>query len=633
MVDQSQASDTRVWIVSASGQNVFFAELLEAIGDTLVATGLQVEHSSDRFPPWHKDDVYLFVPHEYVPFVEKQAHPGPLQLSRTVAICTEQPGTQWFEESAAIAARAAMAVDINVLGVRELRRRGIETELLQLGYYAPWDTWAGEDDGERPVDVTFMGGYTARRAKVLARCAKYLVNRRAELILTESLRPHLEESNHFLSGERRWAALRRAKLIVNVHRDELGYLEWLRVIGAMLNGCVVLTEHSIGYAPLVPGEHFVSVGYDRLPFALDALLADPERIAEIRNAAYRFLRAELPLLSTIAPLVEVIGRLAAEPVRDLPIAPPVRPSPRKPVLPATDYERLGGERTDLDRLTAVTKSLALGQMELRREVRQLTRAPLPDGPAPGELADEIEHRGKRERPVRVSVLLSVYNYAHVVRRAITSVAASDFSDHELIVVDDCSQDESLACIRRELNSHPELPATVVARGHNQGLAAARNCALQHARGELVFILDADNEIYPHALSRLVSALKHAPSASFAYGIIERFGPVGPIDLMSWQAWDPERLRYGNYVDAMAMIRRDRVLEVGGYTYDRRLYGWEDFALWCEFASRGLSGVRVPEILTRYRVDPQSMISTTNIDTSAAWTALVERNEFLLAASS
>jgi Glycosyl transferase family 2 len=633
MVDVTQATDTRVWIVSASGQNVFFAEMLEAIGSTLAAAGLQIEHSSDRFPPWRKGDVYLFVPHEYVPFVEKQAHPGPLQLSRTVAICTEQPGTHWFEESAAIASRAAAAVDINVLGVRELRRRGIETDLLQLGYYRPWDTWAGQQDNERPVDVTFMGGYTERRAKVLARCARYLVNRRAELILTESLRPHLEHSTHFLSGERRWAALRRAKVIVNVHRNELGYLEWLRVIGAMLSGCVVLTEHSIGYEPLVPGEHFVSVGYDRLPLALDALLAEPCRIVEIRDAAYRFLRSELPLLSTITPLVECIAKLAAEPARDLPIAAPVRPSPREPASPATPYERLFGERTDLNRLTAVAKTLALGQMDLRRDVSRLSKELSSNGSLPREPVDEIEHRGERERPVRVSVLLSVYNYAHVVQRAIASVAASEFTHHELIVVDDCSEDESLACIRAELDSHPGLPATIVARGRNYGLASARNCAVQHARGELVFILDADNEIYPHALARLASALEQAPSASFAYGIIERFGPTGPIDLMSWQEWDPERLRYGNYVDAMAMIRRDRILETGGYTSDRRLYGWEDFALWCEFASRGLNGVRVPEILTRYRANPQSMISTTNIDTSAAWTALLERNHLLLATGS
>ncbi|MGA2320242.1 MAG: glycosyltransferase family A protein [Solirubrobacteraceae bacterium] len=600
---------------------------MDALGDVLAAAGLQVERSLDRFPPWREDVVYLFVPHEYMPFVEDEAHPSSAHLSRSVVLCTEQPGTSWFEDSAAIASRAAAAVDINLLGARELRRRGIEADLMKLGYFAGWDTWGGEDEGERPVDVTFMGAYTPRRARALARCARFLVGRRVELTMTESLRPHLEDSTHFLSGERRWAALRRSKLIINVHRSELGYLEWLRVIGAMLNGCVVLTEHSVGFEPLIPGEHFVSVSYDSLPFAIDAILADPQRMGEIRHAAYRFLRDELPLSSTITPLVRAIGKVAAtrlEPSIAIPV--PVSPSPRRPSLPPIEYERIFANRGDLDRVKAAIKDLLLGQVEMRRQLVQLSVDE-------SLMTDTIERVGSPDHNVRVSVVLTVYNYADVVRNAIMSVARSDYECYELVVVDDCSRDDSLTAVRTELASHPQMAATIISRGRNQGLSAARNCAVEHARGEFIFILDADNMIYPHALSRLVAALDDAPLASFAYGIIEQFGPEGPRDLISWQDWDPERLRYGNYIDAMAMIRRAAIIDVGGYTLDRRLQlGWEDFDLWCAFADRGWQGIRVPEILSRYRTGTYSMISTTDVDSQAAWGALVERHTFLTANS-
>ena len=69
---------------------------------------------------------------------------------------------------------------------------------------------------------------------------------------------------------------------------------------------------------------------------------------------------------------------------------------------------------------------------------------------------------------------------------------------------------------------------------------------------------------------------------------------------------------------MAMMRRSALLEVGGYVTDPRLYGWEDFALWCAFADRGWGAVRVAEILARYRLALHSMISVTNIDTSVVW---------------
>lgn len=618
----------RVCIVSASNQNVFFAELLDALGEVLSGLGLTVERSIDRFPPWRDDLVYLFVPHEYVPLVQPAAHPSDAHLGRSVVLCTEQPGTSWFEQTAAIAARAAAAVDINPLGVRELRKHGVVAELMRLGYHAGWDTWGGEDRQERSVDVTFMGGYTPRRARALARCARFLVGRTAELTLTETVKPHQEDSTEFLAGERRWAALRRAKVIVNVHRDELGYLEWLRVIGAMLNGCVVLTEHSTGFQPLVPGEHFVSASYNRLPFVLDALLLDPQRIAAIRGAAYDLVRAQLPLSQTVAPLVRELERVAAEPAaRELRVPAPLLPLPRAPDAQPTEYERIFTHRSDLDRVKSGIKELVLGQAQLRR---QLDRVAADVGGSDVALPDRIELRGDRDRDVRVSVLLTVYNYADVVREAIASVAGADYERYELIVVDDCSRDDSLAAIRAELDMHPWLTATIVARGQNQGLAAARNCAAEHARGELVFILDADNQVYPHALGRLVAALEREPDAGFAYGIIECFGPEGPRDLMSWHGWDPARLRYGNYIDAMAMVRRATLLDAGGYTRDERLWGWEDFALWCRFASRGVRGVRVPEILTRYRTGVHSMLMTTDIDATSAWSALVEQNPFLAA---
>ena len=55
-----------------------------------------------------------------------------------------------------------------------------------------------------------------------------------------------------------------------------------------------------------------------------------------------------------------------------------------------------------------------------------------------------------------------------------------------------------------------------------------------------------------------------------------------------------------------------------------LAGWEDFAVWIALADAGLRGVRVPEIVGRYRVSPHSMIALTDIDHSAAWATLLRR---------
>jgi hypothetical protein len=610
---------TRVCIVSASRQNVFFGELLDAVAGALTSAGLTVERALDHFPEPEPDLTYLFVPHEYTPLVLDTAQPTELHLRRTVALCTEQPGTQWFDLTAELAGRAGAVVDINPLGAAELRRRGIEARVLQLGYVAGWDCWHGDESVERPVDVTFMGGHTRRRAKAIARCGRALAGRRTELLLVESQVPHQADTAHYLSGDAKWRALAQAKLIVNVHRGELGYLEWQRVVEAIANGCVVVTEHSLGFEPLVPGEHFISATCDGLPAALEALLANPGEVARIRQAAYRFLVDELPITETIGPLVEALEIAAATPFEPG-VGIRTVPAPRELQMPPTLAAKFMEANSDLDVLRMATKELLLGQRELSRQVAELS--------SPGRRRDRIERHGADPQIPRVSVVLTVHNYADVVGEAIESVADSDFEAHELVIVEDASTDGSLEAIRAALRRCPWVPATVIARGRNGGLPAARNLGVEHSRGEYVFILDADNTIYPHALRRLVDTLDENPEARFAYGIIETFGASGPNGLMSWLGWDPARLGWGNFVDAMALVRRSAILTVGGYTTDRRLYGWEDFALWCAFADRRWWGIRVPEILARYRTG-HSMISITNIDAKAAWSALLERYEWLL----
>jgi hypothetical protein len=620
--------DPTVCFVSASRQNVFFAELLDALADALKGRGVTVERAVDYFPPLRDGLVYVFIPHELLPLLMPDAHPSEPQLRRSVTVCTEQPGTSWFDESARISLRAAATVDINRMGVAALKKLGVDARFLQLGYTPCWDHRRDAEDSERPVELTFLAGVTPRRLDALARCAPHLAGRRTELHLPEALVPHQAGSEFFISGARKWDLLSRSKLLMNVHRSELGYFEWQRAIEAMINGCVLFSEHSLGFDPLVPGEHFVSVSFDSLDVALEGLIDDEDRLSRMRDAAFRLLHDEYPLSASIETLAEAISEVSSRPLPAL--AEHVReavPRPKPLQVPMPEYERIAQGKTELDVLRMATKQLLLEQRETRRMLRDLQLA------VSGEdvREDVVEELGAQggDAP-RVSVVVTVYNYAAVVANAIDSVAVSTFTDFELVIVDDASTDGSGDAIRDALARAPWVRAKLITRPYNQGLAGARNLGAETAEGDLLFVLDADNAIYPHALGRLVKALDENPSAAFAYGIIEQFGAKGANGLLSYLGWDARRLRYGNFIDAMAMVRRSALLEAGGYETDARLYGWEDFALWCMFAEMGWVGVRVPEIVARYRVALHSMISVTNIDASAAWSVLLDKFTFLSA---
>ena len=142
---RAEMGRSAVCIVTASGQNLFFEELMDAVEAALADRGLTTERAVDHFPAAREGLAYLFVPHEYMPLVLPEAHPTQAQLDRSVALCTEQPGTHWFDEAAGVAARSARAVDLNREGVAELRRRGIGADLLQLGHVPGWDHWGGDE--------------------------------------------------------------------------------------------------------------------------------------------------------------------------------------------------------------------------------------------------------------------------------------------------------------------------------------------------------------------------------------------------------------------------------------------------------------------------------------------------------
>jgi hypothetical protein len=607
----------RVCVVSASGQNVFFAEILNAFAGALRRRGIGVVESVDHFAAPQDDLVYLFIPHEYMPLVEVAAHPTRAQLRRTVAICTEQPGTQWFDTAAPTAAAAGGVVDINAVGAAELARRGIPARHVALGYVPEWDVWQGDEARPRSLDVVFMGGYTSRRAEVIARCGSVLRERTSALVLVESVVPQRAGGAHFLSGTDKAGLLREARTLLNVHRSELAYMEWHRVLGAVLNGAVVVTEHALGVEPFAPGEHFISASAASVPTVLEALLEDPEREARIRRTAYAFVRDAMPEAAMGDALAEVIADLAAQPwlsrrggaSAPAPLAPPRR---------VAEYE-LAARNDGMDGARMALKHLVVRQRQLERELREL-RETL----AGARYVDRVERIGPKLAAPRVSVVLTVYDYADHVGDALRSVALGDLRDIEVVVVDDASTDDSVEVVLRAQAEHSWLPVTLVRRGRNGGLPAARNLGIRLARADYVFILDADNEVEPRGIRQLAEALDAHPEAGFAYGTIGGFTADGPADLLSWLDWDPERLRYGNFVDAMAMLRRTAWEAAGGYTEDPTLYGWEDFALWCAMADAGVTGIHLRTIVARYRLSPHSMIALTRIDVSAAWATLLRR---------
>ena len=548
---------------------------------------------------------------------------------RIISLCVEYPGTSRFEHSANAAARTPRVFDVSRAGTQALRERGLAAEHLQLGYSEYLDAWGRDASVARPIDVVHLDTEEPRRLAALAFAARALARHRTEILLPRERAEPGTRANA-LTGRERRAALGQSKVLLHVHRQAGRELELLVVLEAICNGCVVVCEWSAETGPLVGGEHVVMGASETLGDLSDDLLQDEAAMRRVQLAAYDVVRREMRMTEAVERLAAVATSLASKKK--------IRLARRSATRHATVLMARRRLRSVVDgfahrhethvpdasieiRERAGEKAEALESLRRARERQEvrLRRA----GVDP-HMIDELARTPTYGAATpRVSVLIPLYNHAAEVVRALESVANASYGRHDVIVLDDASTDDSREVVRAFFVRHPELPGRLLGHRANRGLGRTRNALVGSATGELVFPLDADNELYPRAIVRLVEALDENPEALFSYSAIEVHDGDEPVTLMSHQPWDQERLRWHNYIDAMAMIRRRELIAIGGYTEDPRLHGWEDYDLWCRVAANGGSGVHVPEILLRYLRAEHSMISLTDIDTSEARRVLRE----------
>jgi hypothetical protein len=349
----------------------------------------------------------------------------------------------------------------------------------------------------------------------------------------------------------------------------------------------------------------------------------------ISASAREHLRSEAPLSAVAERLRAAAQRVAASPVD--PTAPrsariarmrmeraaDFADRPRQPAQPA------GISPGESLALRAIKQQL-LQLMALRRQIatESLARG-RPEHPTPQTVRVDVSSGWTLAAAPTVSVVVPVYNHAGSVRDALDSLLRSTRRDWEVVVIDDGSTDGSGEAVQAWIAEHPERRALLLQHEVNRGLPHARNTGIAYSRAGLLLMLDSDNVLRPFAIARLAEALERDHEASFAYGILDKFSDDGPEGLLSFYDWDPERLREGNYIDALALIRRAALDAMGGYTGDPRLFGWEDYDLWARLAEAGHHGAFVPEIIARYRVGHSSMISMTNLSTTDAFTALAD----------
>ena len=125
------------------------------------------------------------------------------------------------------------------------------------------------------------------------------------------------------------------------------------------------------------------------------------------------------------------------------------------------------------------------------------------------------------------------------------------------------------------------------------------------------MLDADNSLHPKAVEQCLRVASYADEKiAIVHPLIERLheneAQGDRTTLISGLSWQESQLLHGNYIDAMALVRKKSWESVSGYSHIED--GWEDYDFWCKLIEAGFQGVLCPQVLAAYICHERSMIA-------------------------
>ena len=222
----------------------------------------------------------------------------------------------------------------------------------------------------------------------------------------------------------------------------------------------------------------------------------------------------------------------------------------------------------------------------------------------------------------ITVGITCFNAANTISRAVLSAIRQDWPDKEIIVVDDSSNDESVAVVEELCTQFPEV--RLIRHERNRGYAGSLNTIIKEAKGEFIAIFDDDDESVPRRLraqwSRITSyeraqkcklilcyanrkVIKSGQSSpDHVANAIGRQSPephgIAVADYLFGCAYD-RRFVWGMFGSCTLMARRETLVAIGGFDETfRRCAEW-DMAIHAAF--RGAHFIAVDEpLISQYK---------------------------------
>ncbi len=232
----------------------------------------------------------------------------------------------------------------------------------------------------------------------------------------------------------------------------------------------------------------------------------------------------------------------------------------------------------------------------------------------------------------VSIVVPVYNAAGYIVQTVGMVRAQTYRDWELILVEDCSGDQSAAVIGEYLRREPDERIRMIRQKKNGGAARARNTGVDAARGRYLAYLDADDVWRPDKLEKELAFMKEKEAGfvftAYEFGDADARGTGKIVHV-------PETLSYRQALSRTVIFTTTVLLDLE--QIPRELVKMpdvksEDTATWWRILRNGYTAYGMDEVTAVYRRPAKSLSSNKWEAVKRIW-GLYRRQEKLSALKS
>lgn len=208
----------------------------------------------------------------------------------------------------------------------------------------------------------------------------------------------------------------------------------------------------------------------------------------------------------------------------------------------------------------------------------------------------------------ISIVVPVYNAAKYIEQTVSMVQKQTYTDWELILVEDCSKDESRKVLQNLENSLRDSRIRVIYKEKNEGAAKARNTGVMAATGEYLAFLDADDIWKETKLEKELAFMKQKDAAfvftSYEFGDEQGNGTGKFVNV-------PDTLNYKQALSRTVIFTSTTLFDLkklGKELVTMPVVPSEDSATWWQILRAGYTAYGFQEVTTVYRRPPKSLSS-------------------------